>query len=525
MKYSLKTNISTIVLLFLSYSAIAQWTSNNGFAVSANPNFNIKSESINQIFFWNDSLIGCHGQSYINLGGAYASVAYYANLKRVNGVLNRSLLAPRVISTNQELHLANTLKIYPEIQIGLNEERVLGIFGNTGSYHFGCFKLGTSNYLWQVPDTNRILSKPEIVNGDTLIWIFNLKNNQAENVKKINLMSGDTIQIFPYSNISPPPVPNYQPSNPYFLGESGDSIYIGYLFSDPNSYDSIGIRLGIKKIRVYSKTNLTMLDSFDSKVLDLSLEMILNFSNEGKPQYTDRSYSLSQGSVNTALRTIKFTSWKRDTLQSINLYSQYFVNQNSGKVTLPSIKLTQQNGFTLIDIIHVYTNPFDPIFENFANRLIMFDNNFNKKYEIASTGFDISKYIMSEALIDENGAVYFIGQQNSTTEFFTLGKIGSSGNHPWFKNFVNQEELALDRIINLYPNPSIGKLTLESRNSGFEYLTVTLFDIKGKFIEGNIKPDFNGSFSLPERLSNGMYYLKVQGREQSIQTFKVLLNR
>jgi len=526
MKYSLSTKYLFITLVLLSsFPSKGQWTSSNGFAESANPTLNIKSESINRIFFWNDSLLGCNGQSYVNLGGAYSSIAFYANLKRNTGQLNNSYTAPRNISVSQPYHLANSLEIYPEFELGLSEERVLSNFGTTSSYQFGCFKLSTSDYLWQIPDTNRLLSKPSIINGDTLIWVYNLKNNQPENVKQINMISGDTVQIFPYSNISPKAVPNYYPSNPYFLGESGDSIFIGYLYSNLRSFDSIGVRLGINKIRLYSKANLNLIDSFDSKVIDLSTEMVLNSDNEGIPQYTDRSHKTLTGSSSTAQRTVYFTNWKRDTLHLVNFYTNYYINQTTGDTILPSIEVLQQNGFTLLDILHSYPNPFDPLFENIANRLIMFDSNFNKKYEIASVGFNTSKYIMSGSRIDKDGAIYFIGQQNSTRDFFDIGKIDPNGNHPWFKNFVGQEELSLRPLLNLFPNPSRGQLTLSNYPYDFNKVQLALFDVQGRIMDAGLQADLNGLINLPSHLSNGFYYLKIKDNLNTDETFKVLLSR
>jgi hypothetical protein len=523
MQYSLKTNISTIVLLSLSYSAIAQWTSTNGFAETANPNLNIRSEAISQIFVYNDSLIGCFGESYT---GAVSSVAYYATLEKNNGSLNSSHLAPRIIPTSNAYNFANTTKVYPEIGIGFNQEIELGIFSGTPSFKFGCFRLGSSSYLWQSTDTNSIASKPRIINGDTLIWLLTYKNKSPKNYIKINLITGDTLLSLSYSNIAPPSKNPNKVFLPGFIGESQDSIFIEFLSVNHNSFDSIGVLLATKKIRVYSYSNLALLDSFDAGEVDILNQMIPVNGNEpnGKPYYTDEAYNLLPGNPNTALRSIHLTSWKRDTIKKLNFYSDYFIDSKNGRVFLSPIRAFRQFGFTLLWTDVYYTNPYDPDYDLKASRLMMFDQNYNLKYQIASTGFN-NNHVIYDLTIDTDGAVYFKGQQNSTNEFFALGKIDLNGAHPWFKNFVNQQELALDRITNLYPNPSAGDLTLANYTLGFDYLTVTLFDIKGKFIESNIKPDFNGSFSLPERLINGMYYLKVQGGEQSIKTFKVLLNR
>jgi hypothetical protein len=121
---------------------------------------------------------------------------------------------------------------------------------------------------------------------------------------------------------------------------------------------------------------------------------------------------------------------------------------------------------------------------------------------------------------------FFSSYNYGQSYFYTFGMISPSGSHPWFSKFLNiEKEIAPEVDISLYPNPSNGKLTLANYSRGFENLIITIFDIQGKFIGSNIKPDFNGNLHLPSELSNGMYYLKVQGRDQTTKTFKVLLSR
>tara|TARA_R110001592_G_scaffold262565_2_gene527821 strand:- start:38588 stop:40168 length:1581 start_codon:yes stop_codon:yes gene_type:complete len=512
-----------IAAILYSTHSFSQWTSSNGFAELANPTLNVSSESIKSIQIWNDSLVGCFGQSYLNLSGAYSSVGYYSTMKKSNGELNSSLLAPRVLPITNPYNMADIQNIYPELGLGLSEERKLSFFGSTPSYHFGCFKLGSSQYLWQSPDTIQIASKPIIENGDTLIWLLTIKNKFPQKFIKVNLITGDTVIVHNYSQIVPK---SQNPNNvfsPQFVGQSNDSIFIEYISIKPNSFDSIGKILGIKKIRVYKFSNFTLLDSFDTGLIDILKEMIPVNTNDAKPFYRDEENTLFPGSPNTALRSIRLTSWKRDSIKKLSFYSEYYINSTTGSVFLPHVRIFKQFDYTLIWTDTYYPNQFDPAFDNIASRLLMFDQNYNLKYQIASTDFDIDR-IIYDLVVDSDGAVFFKGQQRSTNEFFDVGKIDPNGNHPWFKNFVGQDELSLRPLLNLYPNPSRGQLTLSNYPYDFNKVQLALFDVQGRIMDASLQADLNGLINLPSHLSNGFYYLKIKDSLNTDETFKVLLS-
>ena len=67
--------------------------------------------------------------------------------------------------------------------------------------------------------------------------------------------------------------------------------------------------------------------------------------------------------------------------------------------------------------------------------------------------------------------------------------------------------------INLYPNPSSGKFTIELNNSTNEQIVVEVFDITGNLILQNIHNDNSISLNL-FRHPKGIYMVKIQNGQQ-----------
>lgn len=518
--------ITTTCLILYSNQALGQWTKYYSLYEEADSSFNLDYESLT-LFTWDSSSVGAIGSAFTNktINWDRIKLGFYSQIEKADGSIIRSSASPKLIA-NRDLHFSEPQAIFPQLNLGFNTESILPSASFSRYYRFGCFKLGESGYLWQTRDTNQIIGKPIISPNDTLIWLLSYQNGNPDLFNKVRVSTGDTIFSVPYSAIAPKAhLSNNSEYRLTTIGENEDSLFFDFTYVDTASFNLLGYFKASKAILVYSKTSLSPLDSFFYFDYNQQKEMRAISTSGTKPLYFDLDYTLFPGPPKTAHQVISIKDWQRDSLATINFFSSYNYLNPSGRLHLPSLKLVKQEGFILLNTDYYYENPFMQGDINTANRLMLFDQGMNLKYDIASTGFDHDKYIR-DLVIGHDGSIYFVGYENGQSYFYTFGMISPSGSHPWFSKFLNiEKEIAPEVDISLYPNPSNGKLTLANYSRGFENLTLTIFDIQGKFIENNIKPDFSGNLRLPAELSNGIYYLKVQGRDQTTKTFKVLLKR
>ena len=87
---------------------------------------------------------------------------------------------------------------------------------------------------------------------------------------------------------------------------------------------------------------------------------------------------------------------------------------------------------------------------------------------------------------------------------------------------VGVTELALGSSINVYPNPTNGQLTLNTKNLN-KNLAYELYDSQGKLIRECASFSDGHTLSISE-FTNAVYYLKISSDNQPIQTFKIIKN-
>jgi len=79
---------------------------------------------------------------------------------------------------------------------------------------------------------------------------------------------------------------------------------------------------------------------------------------------------------------------------------------------------------------------------------------------------------------------------------------------------------------NIYPNPNTGQFTMELMGFGNEHVEISIVDLTGKYIVSLYKGDINGAkviaAVIPEKLSKGIYFVKVKGKTNLTQ--KLILN-
>lgn len=87
---------------------------------------------------------------------------------------------------------------------------------------------------------------------------------------------------------------------------------------------------------------------------------------------------------------------------------------------------------------------------------------------------------------------------------------------------VGVTELALGSSIDVYPNPTNDRLTLKTKNLN-KNLSYELYDSQGKLKQECVSFSDGHTLSMTEFV-NAVYYLKIFGDNQPIQTFKIIKN-
>lgn len=86
---------------------------------------------------------------------------------------------------------------------------------------------------------------------------------------------------------------------------------------------------------------------------------------------------------------------------------------------------------------------------------------------------------------------------------------------------LNEEDIA---VLNAYPNPTTGKLTLDLRNPINNDISIELTDLSGRTFEVNDFTQNEGKIILDlSTLSHGYYILKIKGENEYFYTKKIIL--
>lgn len=105
----------------------------------------------------------------------------------------------------------------------------------------------------------------------------------------------------------------------------------------------------------------------------------------------------------------------------------------------------------------------------------------------------------------------YIGTNNQLTQGFHQPEI----------SFVMVEDLAIELILSLYPNPTVGIVHLEIRNST-EPMSILIHDLDGKLIYSDAyQPESIKKIDLSD-FANGLYLMQIHNsKNETIKTIKI----
>ena len=110
-------------------------------------------------------------------------------------------------------------------------------------------------------------------------------------------------------------------------------------------------------------------------------------------------------------------------------------------------------------------------------------------------------------------------QITASTGSFTVTTTDACGVTASKNIIVSGIEGANSSIVNIYPNPTTGNITL-ALNSGVEATQISVFNSMGQAVKATIEPTGNGTFELNlSNYNNGIYLIRVsQGANVATQT-------
>ncbi len=117
---------------------------------------------------------------------------------------------------------------------------------------------------------------------------------------------------------------------------------------------------------------------------------------------------------------------------------------------------------------------------------------------------------------------YSIGQVAYETSSNIKGSI-STGVQQAFEIFSVDifEQVFEDFSISVFPNPSSGKITLETSTLNYEGLSYQISDLNGKYIASNII-NLNTNIIDMFKLPTSIYFITILKEGIKIKTFKIL---
>ena len=117
---------------------------------------------------------------------------------------------------------------------------------------------------------------------------------------------------------------------------------------------------------------------------------------------------------------------------------------------------------------------------------------------------------------------YSVGQVVYTTNTSTSGTV-SQGVQQAYEIFkVGIKESGLDVSLSVFPNPTIGNLTLKISGYNKEKLSYQLYDMQGKLVNsGEVKS--KRTQIRTEHLSSATYFLNIMNQQhQKVETYKII---
>lgn len=123
--------------------------------------------------------------------------------------------------------------------------------------------------------------------------------------------------------------------------------------------------------------------------------------------------------------------------------------------------------------------------------------------------------LIEDLTIDKKNNVYVIGTGwNAATEYIKIRKIKSDCSLSWIKNIKNNAFMppvgiksnVINNSLIVYPNPSNGKFTIETKSADKQF--VFIFDLTGKLV---FNEDFIGKAVIDVgHLNDGVYHLTIK---------------
>jgi len=121
---------------------------------------------------------------------------------------------------------------------------------------------------------------------------------------------------------------------------------------------------------------------------------------------------------------------------------------------------------------------------------------------------------------------YSVGQVVYTTYTGTNGSVAQGVQQPYEISIITGIEQArgIDLVYMVYPNPTVGLLTLKVLNYNYEKLSYQLYDITGKVLENKEITSTETAISLVDYTS-AIYFLKLIDNNKEIKVFKIIKNQ
>lgn len=376
---------------------------------------------------------------------------------------------------------------------------------------------------WEINQICRPLSRTFELNDSMMVWLGTSGEKpysiRTDSLMLLNLESFEIIKIIPsseYLNLVGLSNLKLRSIESLTVQSNGDLIANLNLneLSQPshdfsNTIKSIATTdLGIEQIK-----RLRVYHGVDSRIEFLPVdtekqELLFAFKEElpieGMPELSTRRIYL----VNHRLDTINSFYYQFNTtgLQQENIIYPYY-------------DLVLTNGFFLVNQTHLASS-----YSGGGSRLHLFDVSTSKKIYSISTESNSTNKKISHTKIDSWGNVYFKGVDERIDNFYFVGKITSTGLHPWFSR-INESSSQVNASIEVYPNPSQGYIWLSIPESSLDLERVLLYNT-----QGSVQQEFsleNGlKLELDPSIPNGVFYLRVLGQDGEIATsYLFILNR
>ena len=123
---------------------------------------------------------------------------------------------------------------------------------------------------------------------------------------------------------------------------------------------------------------------------------------------------------------------------------------------------------------------------------------------------------------------YSVGQVFYTTVSGTNASVSEGVQQPYEISVFTglKDNAAIDLLYAVYPNPTVGKLTLKLDDStmpDIKSMIYQLYDVNGKLIRSNQLKEKETSIEMSD-LTTSSYYLRIIKNKKVIKTFKIIKN-